>query len=104
MSALARLDRALSRLEDGLLLISCLCILGIVGITAADVAARTLWNAPFAWSHDLITQYLLVAAFFLSLPYVTRIGGHMSLDFLARKLRATGAPDARWCCSAKCSP
>ncbi len=78
----------LTRLEDALLLVSCVCVLGIVGITTADVAARTLWNAPFAWSHDLITQYLLVAMFFLSLPYVTRVGGHMSLDFLARKVRA----------------
>lgn len=81
------LDRALARLEDALLLLSCLCILCIVGITAADVAARGLLNAPFAWSHDLITQYLLVVMFFFSLPYVTRISGHMALDFLARKVR-----------------
>ena len=80
-------DRALTRLEDALLLVSCLCILSIVCITTADVAARGLFNAPFAWSHDLITQYLLVAMFFFSLPYVTRIGGHMALDFLARKVR-----------------
>ena len=81
-------DRALTRLEDALLVVSCLCILGIVAITTADVAARGLFNAPFAWSHDLITQYLLVARFFLSLPYVTRIGGHMALDFMARKIRS----------------
>ncbi len=81
------LDRALTRLEDTLLLVSCLCVLCIVCITTSDVAARGLFNAPFAWSHDLITQYLLVAMFFLSLPYVTRIGGHMALDFLARKVR-----------------
>lgn len=82
-------DRALTRLEDALLVISCVCILGIVGITTADVVARGLFNAPFAWSHDLITQYMLVALFFLSLPYVTRVGGHMALDFLARKIRNT---------------
>jgi len=86
---MASLDRALTRIEDALLLVSCLCILAIVGITTADVAARGLFNAPFAWSHDLITQYLLVAMFFLSLPYVTRIGGHMALDLLARKIRSS---------------
>ena len=80
--------RALTRLEDALLLVSCACVLLIVGITTADVVARGVFNAPFAWSHDLITQYLLVAMFFLSLPYVTRIGGHMALDFLARKIRS----------------
>jgi TRAP-type C4-dicarboxylate transport system permease small subunit len=81
-------DRVLIRLEDALLAVSCLCVLAIVAITTADVVSRTAFNAPFAWSHDLITQYLLVAMFFLSLPYVTRVGGHMSLDFLARKVRA----------------
>jgi len=84
---MARCDRALAAIEDALLLVACLAILAIVVITAADVIARTALNTPFAWSHDLITQYLLVAAFFLSLPYVTRIGGHMSLDFLARRVR-----------------
>lgn len=80
------MSRALTWLEDALLLVSCTCVLSIVGITTADVVARGVFNAPFAWSHDLITQYLLVATFFLSLPYVTRIGGHMALDFLARKI------------------
>lgn len=75
-------------LEDVLLAVSCTCVLLIVVITVADVAARTAFNAPFAWSHDLITQYMLVAMFFLSLPYVSRVGGHMALDFLARKARA----------------
>ena len=84
---MSALDRALNRLEDAFLLVSCCCVLAIVVITTADVVARGAFNAPFAWSHDLITQYLLVAMFFLSLPYVTRIGGHMSLDFLARKVR-----------------
>ena len=69
-----------------MLVVSCLCLLAIVGITTMDVAARALFNAPFAWSHDLITQFLLVAMFFFSLPYVSRIGGHMALDFLARKV------------------
>ena len=71
-----------------MLAVSCFCVLAIVGVTTLDVAARGLFNAPFAWSHDLITQYLLVAMFFLSLPYVSRTGGHMALDFLARKVRA----------------
>ena len=84
----SRLDTALTHVEDALLSVSCVCIVAIVAITTADVAARALFNAPFAWSHDLITQYLLVALFFLSLPYVSRIGGHMALDFMARKVRA----------------
>lgn len=84
---MGRLERALCALEDALLAVSCICVLLIVAITVCDVLARTALNAPFAWSHDLITQYLLVAMFFLSLPYVSRVGGHMALDFLARRVR-----------------
>ena len=89
---IAAAERLLALIEDGFLLVSCMCILAIVVITTGDVTARTLFNAPFAWSHDLITQYLLIAMFFLALPYVTRTGGHMALDFLARRV---GDPMAR---------
>lgn len=81
------LDRVLGTLEDAMMFCACLAILAIVCITAADVGFRYGLNAPFAWSHDVITQYLLVATFFLSLPYVTRIRGHMSLDYMARLVR-----------------
>lgn len=70
-----------------MMVLASLSVLAIVCITVGDVGSRRLLQAPFAWSHDLITQYLLVAAFFLSLPYMARIGGHMSLDYLARRVR-----------------
>jgi TRAP-type C4-dicarboxylate transport system permease small subunit len=85
------LRRTLERIEDAMMTLACVAILAIVCITAADVTSRKLLAAPFAWSHDLITQYLLVAAFFLSLPYVTRISGHMSLDYLARQVTSPAA-------------
>ncbi len=60
----------------------------MVLITAVDVVFRYALNAPFSWSHDLTTQYLLVGLFFLALPYVTGRGAHMTLDFAVRNLRS----------------
>ena len=84
----ARLGRVLTPVENVLMLAACLAIAGMVLITAADVVFRYALNAPFSWSHDLTTQYLLVGLFFLALPYVTGRGAHMSLDFAVRSLRS----------------
>lgn len=70
-----------------MMLAACLALAGMVGITAVDVVFRYAFNAPFSWSHDLTTQYLLVGLFFLALPYVTGRGAHMTLDFAVRNLR-----------------
>jgi len=78
--------RALEQLENGLMLVACLAVCLVVGITAVDVGFRYGLDAPLSWAHDVVTQYLLIAMFFLSLPYVMRIGGHMSLDYIARRV------------------
>jgi TRAP-type C4-dicarboxylate transport system permease small subunit len=80
------LDRAIAAVENAMTLMACLAIAAMVLITAVDVIFRYALNAPFSWSHDLITQYLLVALFFLALSYVARTAGHMSLDFAVRNV------------------
>lgn len=84
----SRLGRAIAPIEAGMMLAACLAIAGMVLITAVDVVFRYALNAPFSWSHDLTTQYLLVGLFFLALPYVTGRGAHMTLDFAVRNLRS----------------
>ncbi len=71
-----------------MMLLAGLSIAAMVLITAVDVVFRYALNAPFSWSHDLITHYLLVALFFLALPQVTRSGAHMSLDYAVRNLKS----------------
>ena len=66
------------------MVLSCVAIAAMVAITAVDVVFRYALNAPFSWSHDLITQFLLIALFFFALPYVSGRGAHMNLDFAVR--------------------
>jgi TRAP-type C4-dicarboxylate transport system permease small subunit len=79
--------RLVARVEDAMTALACLAVLAMVLITAANVVFRYVLNAPFSWSQDVITSYLLIALFFLSIAYVTRTGGHMNLDFAVRRLR-----------------
>lgn len=83
-----RLWRLLAPIEGTMMLAACLAIAAMVLITSVDVVFRYAFNAPFSWSHDLTTQYLLVGFFFLALPYVTGRGAHMTLDFAVRNLRS----------------
>lgn len=82
------IERILAPFEDFLVLVACVAACLVVGITTADVVFRYGLTAPLSWAHDVITQYLLIAMFFLSLPYVMRVGGHMRLDYIARRVRS----------------
>jgi TRAP-type C4-dicarboxylate transport system permease small subunit len=78
--------RLLTALENAMVVVACAALTLIVVLTAVDVGFRYGLEAPLSWAHDVVTQYLLIAMFFLSLPYVTRVNGHMSLDYLARRV------------------
>ncbi len=84
----ARFEEIVTAIEDGLTLVACAAVAAMVLITAVDVVFRYMLNSPFSWSHDVITHYLLIALFFLAVSYVTRSGGHMSLDFAVRNIRS----------------
>ena len=81
------LGRIIAPVERAMMLLACLALGAMVLITAVDVIFRYALNAPFSWSHDLTTHYLLTALFFLSMPYVTGRGAHMTLDFAVRNVR-----------------
>ena len=62
------------------------CFLAIVLITAVDVTMRYAFNAPLIWAFELISDYLMVAIFFLAIATTQRAGQNIGVDFLARRL------------------
>ncbi len=78
-------DRLLSLVETGLATASAASILIMMCITAVDVLMRYAFNAPLKWAFDLITQYLLVAAFFLVFSFALRRGDHVAVDYFVPK-------------------
>jgi TRAP-type C4-dicarboxylate transport system permease small subunit len=65
-----------------------LALAGMMLVTVVDVVVRYTWNSPLGWSQELITYYLLPAAFFLALAHTLREDGHIKITILDRFLSA----------------
>lgn len=81
-----RIDNGVAIVEDLALLSGCLSLFLIMLVKAVDVTLRYFVNYPLEWSYGLISHYLLVAAFFLAMPYTYRVGGHVNVDVVVRSL------------------
>ena len=86
-----RIDRAIGALEDAAMVVVVAALFAVMAVTVADVVMRYGFNSPLPFAYDLITQYLLVAAFFLALSYTLRAGGHMNVDMLLVSIRSPRA-------------
>jgi TRAP-type C4-dicarboxylate transport system permease small subunit len=77
-----RLERSLTAVEAALSLLASVILFAIMLIVAADVGMRYLLNQPFAWSYDLVSQYLVLAIFYfcLSRGFATHV--HVGVDIL----------------------
>ena len=81
-----RIDGSVAIVEDLALLVACASLFLIMVNQAVDVTLRYCFNSPLQWSYGLISHYLLVAAFFLAMPYTHRVGGHVNVDIVIRGL------------------
>lgn len=80
------LDRITTGVEYALLAVSSLAILLAMILTTVDVLLRYGFNSPLGWSFDLISLYLLPAAYYLAFAYAMRAGAHLSVDFFKHLL------------------
>jgi len=80
------LNRVLSAIERPAALLSAVILFSLMLIVAVDVAMRYVFNSPFAWSHDVISLYLLPALFYLALSRTFEIHGHIGVDILQYSL------------------
>jgi TRAP-type C4-dicarboxylate transport system permease small subunit len=55
-------------------------------LTTADAGGRYLFNRPILAAFELTTNYLMVAAVFLALPYAYRQGANIRVTFLVERL------------------
>src|SRR5262245_32047448 len=55
-------------------------------LTTADAGGRYLFNRPFLAAYELTTNYLMIAAVFLAMPYAYRQGANVRVTFLVERL------------------
>lgn len=80
-----KFNYALTWIENLLVMVAAICVLAMMIVTGADVLMRYVLGAPFSWAFDLLTRYLLIAAFFCSFGYTLRVGGHVAVDYFIPK-------------------
>jgi TRAP-type C4-dicarboxylate transport system permease small subunit len=55
-------------------------------LTTADALGRYLFNRPILVALEVTTNYLMIAAVFLALPYAYRTGANIRVTFLVERL------------------
>ena len=81
---MSHLKRLLAILEDASMFLAGLCLAAIMLIVFSDAAMRYLLNAPFSWSYDFVSKYLMIAAMFFALARTLRDGAHINIDFFTQ--------------------
>ena len=80
----------LDRGERILTLVAAVATFGMMLLTTADAGARYLLNRPILAAYELTTNYLMIAAVFLALPYAYRQGANIRVTFLVDRLGRRG--------------
>lgn len=78
--------RWLDGCERGLTLVAVLATLAMMLLTTADAAGRYLLNRPILAAYEITSNYLMIAAVFLALPYAYRQGANIRVTFLVERL------------------
>lgn len=94
VSAGGRFDAGLRRVEDTLAALAAVALLALAGLVVLGVVLRYVVGQPIVWAFAFTTDYLLVAVFFLALPYTVRAGAHVRIDMLYRAMPPRAQ---RWC-------
>ena len=79
-------NRLLKRFEFVLIVIAGLSIFSIMIMTTLDVVFRYGFSSPIKWWFDVVSNYLLVATFFLAFSYTLAHHGHLAIDFFAIRI------------------
>ena len=78
--------RVLDGCEWALTLLAALATGVMMLLTTADAGGRYLFNRPILVAYELTTNYLMIAAVFLALPYAYRQGANIRVTFLVDRL------------------
>ena len=73
---------AIARVETFLSLIASIVLFAVMGVVAADVAMRYIFNHPFGWSYDLVSLYFSLAIFYFCLSRTYAAHAHVGVDIL----------------------
>src|SRR5262245_54059305 len=80
------MQRVLDACERVLTLVAAVATFSMMLLTTADASGRYLFNRPILAAYELTTNYLMIAAVFLAMPYAYRQGANIRVTFLVDRL------------------
>ena len=83
---MSAVERALDLCERIVTLVAVAGTFVMMVLTTADAAGRYLLNRPILVAYELTTNYLMIAAVFLAMPYAYRQGANIRVTFLVERL------------------
>lgn len=86
---MARTGQWLDGAERIMTLAAALATFSMMALTTADAGGRYLFNRPILAAYELTTNYLMIAAVFLAMPYAYRQGANIRVTFLVDRLGRT---------------
>lgn len=87
---MAFVDRAITKVETLFATVADLSIFSIMLVAFSDIVMRYMVNQPLDWAYDVISLYLMAAAFFLSLSGTYTAHGHIGMELFVRILPPQG--------------
>jgi TRAP-type mannitol/chloroaromatic compound transport system permease small subunit len=84
-SLLSKLDQALTKIEDLLAFIGALVILGLMIAGTFNAIGRKFFDTP-VWGYIDLVGLFMVAFSFLAIAAMQRVGGHIRMELLVRRL------------------
>ena len=73
--------KTLDHVSGGLAVLAGLVLVGLIGLTFADVVLRYVFAAPILGTKDLL-EMGMVTVVALAFPFTWRIGGHIVVDLI----------------------
>jgi len=87
---ISAVDRIVARAEQLFEAVAAVSIFVIMLVVFSDIGMRYLFNRPIVWAYDVISLYLMAAAFFLSLSSTYAAHGHIGMEIFVRLLPPRG--------------
>ncbi len=84
-SLLSRLDRSLAKLEDAMSFVAALVILVLMVAGTVNGVGRKFFHFNI-WGYTDLVQLFMVAFSFLAISGMQRVGGHIRMELLVRRL------------------
>src|SRR5262245_35886779 len=80
------MQRWLDGCERIMTFVAAIATFAMMVLTTADAGGRYLFNRPLLAAYEVTTNYLMIAAVFLAMPYAYRQGANIRVTFLVERL------------------